>query len=108
MEPEVRYQLHDDVQLQLSSSPNYLIRYTLHTPKGPLGLLEIGEAYKQHNRHLLRGYFMIVDEQVIESEQPVDSDLETRNSDCRLPRSSISEPSVTSSHTLSGCARSRI
>ncbi|RMN35680.1 Sensory box/GGDEF domain/EAL domain-containing protein [Pseudomonas cannabina] len=80
MEPEVRYQLHDDVQLQLSSSPNYLIRYTLHTPKGPLGLLEIGEAYKQHNRHLLRGYFMIVDEQVIESEQPVDSDLETRNS----------------------------
>ncbi|KPC35714.1 Sensory box/GGDEF domain/EAL domain-containing protein [Pseudomonas syringae pv. cilantro] len=80
MEPEVRYQLHDNVQLQLSSSPNYLIRYTLHTPKGPLGLLEIGEAYKQHNRHLLRGYFMIVDEQVIESEQPVDSDLETRNS----------------------------
>ncbi|WP_439850137.1 sensor domain-containing phosphodiesterase [Pseudomonas syringae] len=80
MEPEVRYQLHDDVQLQLSSSPNYLIRYTLHTPKGPLGLLEIGEAYKQHNRHLLRGYFMIVDELVAESEQPVDSDLETRNS----------------------------
>ncbi|AHG39010.1 diguanylate cyclase [Pseudomonas syringae CC1557] len=80
MEPEARYQLHDDVQLQLSSSPNYLIRYTLHTPKGPLGLLEIGEAYKQHNRHLLRGYFMIVDELVAESEQPVDADLETRNS----------------------------
>lgn len=35
MEPEARYQLHDDIQLQLASSPNYLIRYTLHSPKGP-------------------------------------------------------------------------
>ncbi|RMR15388.1 sensor domain-containing phosphodiesterase [Pseudomonas syringae group genomosp. 3] len=80
MEPQVRYQLHDDIQLQLASSPNYLIRYTLHSPKGPLGLLEIGEAYKQHNRHLLRGYFMIVEDLVTESESVTDSDLETRNS----------------------------
>ncbi|EKG34055.1 sensor y box/GGDEF domain/EAL domain-containing protein [Pseudomonas avellanae BPIC 631] len=80
MEPQARYQLHDDIQLQLASSPNYLIRYTLHSPKGPLGLLEIGEAYKQHNRHLLRGYFMIVEDRVTEGESVTDSELETRNS----------------------------
>ncbi|RMM41464.1 GAF/PAS/GGDEF/EAL domain protein [Pseudomonas syringae pv. aptata] len=79
MEPEARYQLHDDIQLQLASSPNYLIRYTLHSPKGPLGLLEIGEAYKQHNRHLLRGYFLIVEDLVTTGEPVTDSDLETRN-----------------------------
>ncbi|MDU8498683.1 EAL domain-containing protein [Pseudomonas syringae] len=79
MEPQARYQLHDDIQQQLASSPNYLIRYTLHSPKGTLGLLEIGEAYKQHNRHLLRGYFLIVDGLVTESETATDSDLETRN-----------------------------
>ncbi|MDU8545373.1 EAL domain-containing protein [Pseudomonas syringae group sp. J248-6] len=79
MEPQARYQLHDDIQQQLASSPNYLIRYTLHSPKGALGLLEIGEAYKQHNRHLLRGYFLIVDGLVTESESATDSDLETRN-----------------------------
>ncbi|KFF84897.1 MULTISPECIES: bifunctional diguanylate cyclase/phosphodiesterase [Pseudomonas] len=79
MEPEARYQLHDDIQQQLASSPNYLIRYTLHTPKGPLGLLEIGEAYKQHNRHLLRGYFLIVEGLVTTGEPVTDSDLETRN-----------------------------
>lgn len=79
MEPEARYQLHDDIQLQLASSPNYLIRYTLHSPKGPLGLLEIGEAYKQHNRHLLRGYFLIVEGLVTTGEPVTDSDLETRN-----------------------------
>ncbi len=79
MEPEARYQLHDDIQQQLASSPNYLIRYTLHSPKGPLGLLEIGEAYKQHNRHLLRGYFLIVEGLVTTGEPITDSDLETRN-----------------------------
>ncbi|MCF5163556.1 GGDEF and EAL domain-containing protein [Pseudomonas congelans] len=79
MEPEARYQLHDDIQQQLASSPNYLIRYTLHSPKGPLGLLEIGEAYKQHNRHLLRGYFLIVEGLVTTGEPVTDSDLETRN-----------------------------
>ncbi len=80
MEPEARYQLHDEVQLQLATSNNYSIRYTLHTPKGPLALLEIGEAYKQHNRHLLRGYLLIVEASLAEDEPPVDSDLETRNS----------------------------
>ena len=64
MEPQARYQLHDTIQQQLTQSPHYLVRYTLHTSDGPLSLLEMGEAYKQHNRHLLRGYLMVVDIQV--------------------------------------------
>jgi hypothetical protein len=56
MEPEARYQLHDAVQMQLATNSHYVIRYTLHTTRGPLGLLEIGEGYRQHNRELLRGY----------------------------------------------------
>ncbi|MBI6851863.1 EAL domain-containing protein [Pseudomonas lijiangensis] len=80
MEPEARYKLHDEIQLQLASTPFYLVRYTLHTPKGPLGLLEIGEAYKQHNRHLLRGYFLVVDGLFAEEEQTFGPDLETQNS----------------------------
>ncbi|MBV4454006.1 MULTISPECIES: putative bifunctional diguanylate cyclase/phosphodiesterase [Pseudomonas] len=61
MEPQARHQLHDTIQQQLTLSPHYLVRYTLHTSDGPLSLLEMGEAYKQHNRHLLRGYLMVVD-----------------------------------------------
>jgi len=80
MEPEARYQLHDDVQLQLATANNYLIRYTLHTPSGPLGLLEIGEAYKQHNRHLLRGYFLITGSALEDGSTAPDADLESRNS----------------------------
>ncbi|MBX8485797.1 GGDEF and EAL domain-containing protein [Pseudomonas cichorii] len=80
MEPEARYRLHDEIQLQLASAPFYLARYTLHTPKGPLGLLEIGEAYKQHNRHLLRGYFLVVEGMIGEGEQTYGPDLETQNS----------------------------
>ena len=80
MEPEVRYQLHDAVQLQLASSPHYLIRYTLHTARGPLGLMEVGEGYKQHNRQLLRGYLMIVDDAVQGGETSIDPDLESQNS----------------------------
>ncbi|GFM66592.1 bifunctional diguanylate cyclase/phosphodiesterase [Pseudomonas cichorii] len=80
MEPEARYRLHDEIQLQLASAPFYLTRYTLHTPKGPLGLLEIGEAYKQHNRHLLRGYFLVVEGMIAEGEQTYGPDLETQNS----------------------------
>lgn len=85
MEPEARYQLHDDIQLQLANSPHYTIRYTLHTPNGPLGLLEIGEAYKQHNRHLLRGYFLVLGSAEAENlsgdgERMPGSDLETQNS----------------------------
>ncbi|BAP43007.1 EAL domain-containing protein [Pseudomonas sp. 21LCFQ010] len=61
MEPEARYRLHDDLQQQLTRASHYLIRYTLHTVNGPLGLLEMGEAFKQHNRQLLRGYFVVID-----------------------------------------------
>ena len=81
MEPQVRYQLHDAIQQQLTQSPHYLVRYTLHTNDGPLSLLEMGEAYKQHNRHLLRGYLMVVDG--LFSEIPAaapTADLENQNS----------------------------
>ncbi len=61
MEPEARYLLHDAIQLQLAENPHYLVRYTLHTAQGPLTLLEMGEAYKHHNRHLLRGYLLVVE-----------------------------------------------
>ncbi|QKZ02720.1 putative bifunctional diguanylate cyclase/phosphodiesterase [Pseudomonas eucalypticola] len=62
MEPEARYQLHDAIQLQLASKSHYLVRYTLHTVSGPLALLEVGEPYKQHNRQLLRGYLLVLEE----------------------------------------------
>lgn len=78
MEPEARYQLHDAVQQQLADSPNYQIRYTLHTASGALNLLELGEAYKQHNRHLLRGYLLVVDD-LFESNLLL-PDLESQNS----------------------------
>ncbi|MGZ0714114.1 putative bifunctional diguanylate cyclase/phosphodiesterase [Pseudomonas palleroniana] len=81
MEPQARYQLHDAIQQQLSQSPHYMVRYTLHTHDGPLSLLEMGEAYKQHNRHLLRGYLMVVDG--LFSEIPTfapTADLENQNS----------------------------
>ncbi|WP_268799250.1 sensor domain-containing phosphodiesterase [Pseudomonas huanghezhanensis] len=80
MEPEARYQLHDAVQAQLIGSPHYLIRYTLHTARGPMGLVEVGEGYKQHNRHLLRGYLMIVDDALQETDIGLTPDLETQNS----------------------------
>ena len=59
MEPEVRHQLHESIQLQLVQQTHYLVQYTLHTPNGPLDLLELGEPYKQHGRHLLRGYLVL-------------------------------------------------
>jgi len=80
MEPEARYQMHDDVQLQLANSPFYLIRYTLHTTKGPISLLELGEGYRQHNRDLLRGYLMVVEGLFDKTEQVSAPDLETQNS----------------------------
>ncbi|MDD2059301.1 EAL domain-containing protein [Pseudomonas sp. GD03860] len=79
MEPEARYKLHDDIQLQLGQRPSYLVRYTLHTAQGPLHLLELGEAYKQHNRQLLRGYLMVIDTQPGDAPDLSAADLETRN-----------------------------
>ncbi|HEX8596785.1 MAG TPA: EAL domain-containing protein [Pseudomonas sp.] len=80
MEPEARYQLHDAIQQQLSDAPHYLVRYTLHTARGPLGLIEIGEGYKQHNRHLLRGYLIVAGAAAPNSETASIPDLETQNS----------------------------
>ena len=62
MEAQQRYQLHDAIQLQLASKAHYLVRYTLHTNHGPRRILELGEPYRQHNRQLLRGYMLVVDE----------------------------------------------
>ncbi|MGH8384721.1 MAG: putative bifunctional diguanylate cyclase/phosphodiesterase [Pseudomonas sp.] len=80
MEPEARYQLHDAVQQQLSEAPHYLIRYTLHTASGSLNLLELGEAFKQHNRHLLRGYLLVIDGLFEDDPLLPALDLETQNS----------------------------
>ncbi|MEB2515557.1 EAL domain-containing protein [Pseudomonas sp. YuFO20] len=80
MEPEARYQLHDAIQAQLSESTHYLIRYTLHTASGSLSLLELGEAYKQHNRHLLRGYLLVIDGLFEDDPLLPALDLETQNS----------------------------
>jgi diguanylate cyclase (GGDEF)-like protein/PAS domain S-box-containing protein len=80
MEPQARYQLHDTIQQQLTTSPHYLVRYTLHTNDGPLSLLEVGEAYKQHNRHLLRGYLMVVDGLFSNLAPLPAADLEDQNS----------------------------
>ncbi|MDY7064047.1 hypothetical protein PsexTeo8_04500 [Pseudomonas extremaustralis] len=78
MEPQARYQLHDTIQQQLTQSAHYLVRYTLHTSEGPLSVLEMGEAYKQHNRHLLRGYLMVVDGLFSEIPAPT-AELESQN-----------------------------
>ncbi|TFY84933.1 EAL domain-containing protein [Pseudomonas kairouanensis] len=81
MEPQARYQLHDTIQQQLTQSPHYQVRYTLHTGDAPLSVLETGEAYKQHNRHLLRGYLMVVDGLFSEVSPPAPTaDLESQNS----------------------------
>lgn len=63
MEPEARYGLHDAIQQQLLNSSHYVVRYTLHTPRGQLSLLEVGEPFKQRNRQLLRGYLLVTNEQ---------------------------------------------
>ena len=80
MEPEARYLLHDAIQQQLTESTHYLIRYTLHTASGSLNLLELGEAYKQHNRHLLRGYLLVIDGLFEDDPLQPALDLETQNS----------------------------
>ncbi|MHC8316536.1 sensor domain-containing phosphodiesterase [Pseudomonas sp. LB3P31] len=82
MEPQARHQLHDAIQQQLTEASSYLIRYTLHTPAGALKLLELGEAFKQHNRQLLRGYLLVVDD-LIES-NPVLAALDLENQNSRL------------------------
>ncbi len=59
MEPAVRHRLHDAIQAQLAQQPHYRVNYRLHTPYGPLDLVELGETFKQHGRQLLRGYLLV-------------------------------------------------
>jgi diguanylate cyclase (GGDEF)-like protein/PAS domain S-box-containing protein len=62
MEPEARHRLHDSIQLQLAQQAHYRVNYTLHTAHGPVGLVEMGEPFKQHGRQLLRGYLIVTAE----------------------------------------------
>jgi diguanylate cyclase (GGDEF)-like protein/PAS domain S-box-containing protein len=80
MQASARETLHDAIQVQLAHGANYQIRYTLQTVNGPLQLLEMGEPYKQHNRRLLRGFLVVLDEPVAEEARATHSELETRNS----------------------------
>ncbi|HDS1735750.1 GGDEF and EAL domain-containing protein [Pseudomonas sp. BP8] len=79
MEPEARYRLHDEIQLQLARRGYYRVRYTLHASPVPLRLLETGEVYKQHGRQLLRGYLAVLDDVTEDSPDVAASDLENRN-----------------------------
>ncbi|WP_342650293.1 EAL domain-containing protein [Pseudomonas sp. REB1044] len=84
MEPEARYQLHDEIQRQLARRKHYRVRYTLHGARGPLRVLEVGEAYAQHNRQLLRGYLTVLDDQVEDLSTQDANALESRNSHLQL------------------------
>lgn len=55
MEPEARHRLHEQIQQQLVEHAHYQVRYALHTPRGVLNLLEVGEAFQQRGRQLLHG-----------------------------------------------------
>jgi hypothetical protein len=106
MEPEARYQLHDEIQLQLAQRGHYRVRYTLHTPT-PLRLLEMGEAYKQHNRQLLRGYLTVLDDQQDDTGDLDASDLESRNNRLQLALQLNQRAQQEQLNTWSGCAPSR-
>ncbi|AZL66556.1 MULTISPECIES: putative bifunctional diguanylate cyclase/phosphodiesterase [Pseudomonas] len=84
MEPEARYKLHDEIQLQLARRGHYRVRYTLHAGPTPLRVLEAGESYKQHNRQLLRGYLTVMDDQQDDSADLDANDLESRNNRLQL------------------------
>ena len=81
MEPEARYCLHDEIQLQLNRRSYYRVRYTLHAQSRTLRILEAGEAFKQHNRQLLRGFLTVLDDEDAELEA---NDLESRNNRLEL------------------------
>jgi diguanylate cyclase (GGDEF)-like protein/PAS domain S-box-containing protein len=83
MEPETRYQLHDAIQMQLSRSNHYLVHYTLHGLHGPLHMLELGEAFRQHGRQLLCGYLLVADEPPKLLSTPAQHELEQQNARLR-------------------------
>ena len=72
MEPAARYQLHDSIQQQLAKHRHYNVQYHLYTPRGSLTLMETGEAFKQRDRHLLRGYLLVMTEQNTASPQTLE------------------------------------
>jgi len=84
MEPEARYKLHDEIQLQLAQRGYYRVSYTLHACPAPLRLLEVGESYKQHNRQLLRGYLTVFDDHRQDTPDLDANDLESRNNRLQL------------------------
>lgn len=84
MEPEARYKLHDEIQLQLAQRGYYRVSYTLHACPAPLRLLEVGESYKQHNRQLLRGYLTVFDDHLQDTPDLDANDLESRNNRLQL------------------------
>src|SRR5690606_17238865 len=83
MEPESRYLLHDAIQMQLSQSNHYLVHYTLHSPQGPLHMLELGESFRQQGRQLLRGYLLVADEPPKSAGAPAQHELEQQNARLR-------------------------
>ena len=80
MEPEARHRLHEQVQQQLLKDGRYRVRYLLHSPRGTLNVLEVGESFQQHGRQLLHGYLLQTegDEQDTELD-PRLLDLEAQN-----------------------------
>jgi len=72
MKPAVRHQLHDNIAQQLADRRHYSVQYCLHTPRGSLTLMEVGEAFKQRGRHLLRGYLLVMTEQSAPSPQTLE------------------------------------
>ncbi|CDF86636.1 putative bifunctional diguanylate cyclase/phosphodiesterase [Pseudomonas sp. QL9] len=76
MEPEARHRLHEQIQQQLLQNGRYQVRYSLHTPRGALSLLEIGEAVQQRGRQLLQGYLVHDDSS---AEQAAPGELEEQN-----------------------------
>ncbi|MCU1718354.1 putative bifunctional diguanylate cyclase/phosphodiesterase [Pseudomonas sp. 5P_3.1_Bac2] len=58
IEADNHQQLHADIQQQLEHDQYYKLQYYLHTPKGRLEVLEIGEAFEQDQLQMLRGYLL--------------------------------------------------
>ncbi|UXY52553.1 putative bifunctional diguanylate cyclase/phosphodiesterase [Pseudomonas tohonis] len=82
MSPEARYRLHDEIQRQLARGASYQVQYSLHTTDGVRTILELGEAFQQHGRSLLRGYLLPVDAEDGDAGDDTDqrlSELEAQN-----------------------------
>ncbi|WP_371231309.1 putative bifunctional diguanylate cyclase/phosphodiesterase [Pseudomonas sp. QE6] len=86
MEPEARHRLHEQVQQQLLQDGRYQVRYCLHSPRGPLNILEVGEAFQQHGRQLLHG-FLLQDEGDAQAAGPDPRLLELEAQNLRLKMS---------------------